>query len=189
MPSLVWPLPIYLDSWAYFPGSYAVFFFIALDFTFTTRHIHNWMMLSLWLSLFIPSGAIFPFFSSSIFGACHPWKFIFQCPIFLSFHTVQGVLKARIQKWFAIPLSSGQCFVRTLHHDCLSWVVLHSMAHSFFELHKAIIHVISLVSFLSLWFSFCLLMDEDKRLMESPWWEELALGKTGSCSCGQGHAG
>ena len=51
---------------------------------------------------------------------------------------------------------------------CLSWVALHSMAHSFFELDKAMIHVISLVSFLSLWFSFCLLMDEDKRLMESP---------------------
>ena len=27
------------------------------------------------------------------------WKFIFQCPIFLPFHTVHGVLKARILKW------------------------------------------------------------------------------------------
>ena len=30
----------------------------------------------------------------------------------------------------------------------LSWVALHSMAHSFIELDKAVIHVISLVSFL-----------------------------------------
>ena len=26
-------------------------------------------------------------------------EFIFQCPIFLPFHTVHGVLKAKIQKW------------------------------------------------------------------------------------------
>ena len=32
-------------------------------------------------------------------------------------HTVPGVLKARILKWFAIPLSSGSRFVRPLHHD------------------------------------------------------------------------
>ena len=54
-------------------------------------------------------------------------------------------------------LSSGPCFVRTLHHD-LSWVALHgtalhgmalhSMAYSFTELDKAVVHVIRLVSFL-----------------------------------------
>ena len=33
------------------------------------------------------------------------------------FHTVHGVLKARILKWFAIPFSSGPHFVRTLHYD------------------------------------------------------------------------
>ena len=37
-------------------------------------------------------------------------------PIFWPFHTVHGVLKERILKWFAIPFSSGPCFVRTLHH-------------------------------------------------------------------------
>ena len=35
----------------------------------------------------------------------------------LSFCLFHGVLKARILKWFAIPFSSGQHFVRTLHHD------------------------------------------------------------------------
>ena len=35
----------------------------------------------------------------------------------LPFHTVHGVLKARILKWFAISFSSGPCFVRSLHHD------------------------------------------------------------------------
>ena len=38
----------------------------------------------------------------------------------------------------------------------LSWVALHSTAHSVTELDKVVIHVISLLSFLWLWFSFCL---------------------------------
>ena len=33
------------------------------------------------------------------------------------FHTVRGVLKARILKWFAILFSSGPHFVRTPHYD------------------------------------------------------------------------
>jgi len=37
--------------------------------------------------------------------------------IFLIFHTVHGLLKARILKWFAIPFSDGPRFVRTLHYD------------------------------------------------------------------------
>ena len=37
--------------------------------------------------------------------------------IFLPFHDVHGVLKARIVKWFAILLSSGLHFVRILHHE------------------------------------------------------------------------
>ena len=48
------------------PGSYAILFFTALDCTFTTRHIHNWALYPLRLSLFIPFGAMSPLFSSSI---------------------------------------------------------------------------------------------------------------------------
>ena len=59
-----------------------------------------------------------------------------------------GVLKARIR--FAVPFSGGLPFLRTLHHDpsVMDWVALHSMAHSFIELDKAVVHVISLISFL-----------------------------------------
>ena len=69
------------------------------------------------------------------------------------FHTVHGILKARILKWFPIPFSRGPCFVRMLHHDPSvltppSWAALHSMSHSFIELDKAVVHVISLISFL-----------------------------------------
>ena len=60
---------------------------------------------------------------------------------------VHGVIKARILKRFAIPFSNGPHFVKTLHHDPSVLDGLHSMAHSFFELDKAVVHVISLVSF------------------------------------------
>ena len=63
------------------------------------------------------AGAISPLFSSSILGTYQPGKFIFHCPNFLPFHTLHGVLKARMLKWFAIPFSSGPCFVKTLHYD------------------------------------------------------------------------
>ena len=53
-----------------------------------------------------------------------------------------------MMKWFSIPFFSGPCFakVSTITHQ--SWVALHSTAHRFIELHKAMIHVIILVSFL-----------------------------------------
>ena len=39
---------------------------------------------------------------------------------------------------------------------CPSWVALNGVAHCFTELDKAVVYVIRLVSFLWLWFSFCL---------------------------------
>ena len=80
-------------------------------------------------------------------------------PIFLPFHTLPEVLKARILKWFAIPFSSGPHFVRTLYQDLSSWVALQGMANSSIELDKAVVHVIRLVSFLWLWFSVYLPSD------------------------------
>ena len=99
------------------PGSYAVLLFTASDFTSITSHIHTWVLFLLWLHLFILSGVTSPLISSSILGTYRPGEFIFQCPNFLPFHTVHGVLKARILKWFAILFSSGLRFFRTLHHN------------------------------------------------------------------------
>ena len=137
------------------PGSYAILLFTASDLASITSHSHNWALFSLWLYRFFFSGVISPLFYSSILGTYRPGEFIFQCHIILPFHIVHGVLKARILKWFSIPFSSGPRLIRTLHHDSLSWMALHSMAHSFIELDKAVIYVISLISFLWLWFSFC----------------------------------
>ena len=140
-------------------------------------------------SLFVLSGVISLLFSSSILGTYHPEDFVFQCHLFLPFHSVHVVLKARILEWFAIFFSSGPCFVRTLHYDPSIWVAPHSMAHSFMELDKA-------WSMWAVWLVFsncgfqsvCPLMDKDKRLMEASWWESLTVEVTGSCSDGWGHA-
>ena len=53
-----------------------------------------------------------PLISSSILGTYQPGEFLFQYPILLPFHTVHGVLRGRILKWFAIPFSSGPHSVR-----------------------------------------------------------------------------
>ena len=117
LPSLVWPLPICLDNGPNIPGSYAILLFTALDLASITSHIHSWMLFLLWLHPLILSGVISPLISSSILGTYQLGEFIFQYTIFLPFQTVNGILKARILKWFAIPFSSGPHFVRPLHHD------------------------------------------------------------------------
>ena len=173
----------------WFIGSYAVLFFTALGFTSITNHIHNWVLLLLWLCLFILSGIISPLISSSLLVTYRPGEFIFQCHIFLPFHSVYGVLKARTLKWFAIPFSSGPHFVRTLYHDpsigwpytgwhivSFSWTMLWSMWSDWLVFCDCRFH------------SVCPLMEKDKRLMEASWWERLAEGENGSCSDGQGHA-
>ena len=107
MSSPVWSLPIYFDSGPNSPCSYAILFFTASEFTSITSHIRNWVLISLWLHPFILSGVISPLISSSILGTYQPGQFILQCHIFLPFHTVHIVLKARMLKWFATPFSSG----------------------------------------------------------------------------------
>ena len=79
-------------------------FFIASYFTFTTRHITNWALFPLWLSLFIPFGGISPLFSNSILGTYLPGEFIFQCHIFLPFHTVH--MTCSLFKYLVFPVGS-----------------------------------------------------------------------------------
>ena len=99
------------------PDSYAVLLFRALVFTSIASHTHNCVLFFLWLCFFILSGVSSPLISSSILSIYWSGEFVFQYPIFLPFHAVYVVLKARLLKWFAIPFSSGSHFVRTLHHD------------------------------------------------------------------------
>ena len=134
-----------LQHWTLFPS----------PVTFTTECCFCFgSMSSFFLELFLHWSPV------AYLGTYQLGEFIFQCPIFLPFHTVHGVLKVRILKWFAIPFSSGH-FIRALHHTHPSWVALHDLAHSFIELVKVVIHVIRLVSFLWLRFSVCLPSDEE----------------------------
>ena len=92
------------------PGSYAV---LSLPYRtlLPSCHILNWALFLLWSHLFILSAIISPLFSGSIFGTYRPGEFICQCHIFLLFHTIHVVFKARMLKWLAFPFSSGPRFV------------------------------------------------------------------------------
>ena len=68
---------------------------------------------------------------------------------------------SRQEYWSGLPFPSPVDHVlselSTMTHP--SWVALLCMAHSFIELDKAVVHVISLISFLWMQFSFCLPSD------------------------------
>ena len=137
------------------PGSCAGLLFTASDFTSITSHIHNWALFLLWPHLFILSGAIFPLFSSSILDTYQPGEFIFQYTIFFAFSCFflgfscflwgsQGKNTEVVP--FPSPVDHVLSELSTM--TCPSWVALHILAHSFIELDKVVVHVISLVSFL-----------------------------------------
>ena len=81
-----------------------------------------------------------------------PGEFLFQYPIILPFHTVHGVLKARILKLFAIPFSSGPHSVRPLHHDLPVLGCPTGMAWFYWVRQGRGPSVIRLTSFLWVWF-------------------------------------
>ena len=140
-------------------GSCAILFYIASDFTSNTSHIHNWVLFLLWFCLFVLSGVIFPLFSSSILGIYWPGEFIFQGLIFFLFILFLG--SSRQEHWSGLPFPSpvDHVLLELSTMTRPSWLAPHSMAHSFIELVKAVIHVIRLVNLLWLWFSFCLPSD------------------------------
>ena len=122
------------------PGSYAILLFTATDLASITSHIHNWVFFLLWLHPFILSGVISPLISSSILGTYWPGEFLFQYPIILPFHTVHGVLKARILKWFAFSSPVDHILSDLSTMTCLSWVAPQAWLN-FIELDKAVVLV------------------------------------------------
>ena len=145
------------------PGCYAVFFFTASDFTFTIRHIHKRALYPLWFELFILSGVISPLFSSNILDTSWPGGgggvvsfSVLYFGLFILFMVFQ-----RQECWVAcLSLLKSTTFCqKSPTMTCPNWVALHCMAYRFIELHKAVINVIILVSFLWLWFPYCLPSD------------------------------
>ena len=107
-------------------------------------------------------------FSLELFFHCSPeayWKpmdlgdssfgVIYFC-LFISF---MGFSSQKCWSGFPITASVDHILSELSAMPHLSWVALHSMAHSFTELDKVGIHVIILISFLWLCFSFCLPSD------------------------------
>ena len=79
--------------------------------TSTTGHCFCFgSMSSFFLELFLHSSPVVYWASTDLGNSSFSVKSF-------AFHTVHGVLKARILKWFAIAFSSGPPFVRTLSHD------------------------------------------------------------------------
>ena len=136
----------------------SISFLFSFAFHFYSFHIHNWVLFLLWLLPFNLSGVISPLISSGILGTYWPREFIFQCPVFLLFHTVHGI--SRQEYWSGLPFFSPVDHILSdlSTMTCLSWVAPHGMV-SFIELDKAVVHVIRLASFLSLCFQcVCSLM-------------------------------
>ena len=73
------------------PDSYAILFFTTSGFTFTTRHIHDWVSFSLWpsTSLFLEL-LVISFCSSPVLYWTLLGRLFFQCLIFLHFHSGHG---------------------------------------------------------------------------------------------------
>ena len=156
MPSPIWPLPIYLDSCTNIPRSYVILFFTASDFTSITSHIHNWVLFLLWFHLFI---FVELFLHSSLVAyrvLTHLGSSSFSVISFCLF--ILFMVFSRQEYWNGLPFPSpvDHILSELSAMTRLSWEALHSMAHSFIELDKAVVHVISSISFLWLWFSFCL---------------------------------
>ena len=151
------------------------------------RHIHNWVLFLPWLRLFILSGIISPLISSSMLGSYWPGEFIIHGP-FCLFIPFMGF--SRQEYWSGLPfpflvdhvLSELSIITRP------SWVALHDVAPSFIELDKAVVCVIRLVSFLWLWFLFCLPSDGEGEGAYGCFLRGVTERETGSCSYGQGHA-
>ena len=91
---------------------------------------------------------------SNILGTYQPGEFTSQCPCFCLFILFVGFSRREYWNGLPFPPQVDHIWSELSTMTPLSWVALHVMAYSFTELHKGVIHVILLVSFLRLWFSF-----------------------------------
>ena len=83
----------------------------------------------------------------------------FSVLYFCLFISFMGFSRQEYWSGLTFPSPVGHVLSELSTMTSPSWVALHGMAHGFIELDKAVVHVISLISFLWLWFSFCLPSD------------------------------
>ena len=121
-----------------------------------TSHIHNCVLFLIWFRLFILSEVISLLISSNILGTYWPGSSSFSVICFCLFILFMGFSRQEYRSGLPFPSPVDHILSELSNMTCPSWMALHGMAHSFIELDKAVVHVISLVSFRWLWFSFCL---------------------------------
>ena len=144
---------IWLSDWAELNGPnilglYAILFFTTSDFI---SHIHTGCYFhfgsdsSFNLELFLHSSPV-AYWASTDLGSSS-----FSIISFCFFILFMGFSRQEYRSGLPFPSPVDQVLseLSTMTHP--SWVALHSMAHSFIELDKAMIHVISLFSFLWLY--------------------------------------
>ena len=125
--------PTWLSDW-----TDAILFFYSIGLYFHLQIHHNLVLLLLWLSSFF-----LEFWAPADLGSS-------------SFIVISFCLFILFTEFSWKECWSGLPFTSTFYHifselsiiTCLSWVALHSMAHSFIELDKAVVHVISFIRFL-----------------------------------------
>ena len=122
--------------------SYAILLFTESDFASITSHIHNWVLFSLWLCHFILSGIIFHWSPVAYWAPIVLDSSIFSVLPFCFFILFMGF--SWQEYWSGLPFPSP------LDHSLLE---LSTMTHTSSEalyhmqLGKAVVHVISLISF------------------------------------------
>ena len=146
-------LPWFMDLTFHVPRQYCS---LQHQTTSITSHIHNWCCFcfgsipSFFLELFLHWSPVAYWVPTNL-GSSY-FSVLSFC-IFILF-----MVFSRQEYWSGLPVPSPVDHIlshfSTMTHP--SWVALHCVTHSFIELNKAVVHVISLVSLLSLWFSFCL---------------------------------
>ena len=134
-------------------------FFITLDLTSITSHIttghcfHFGSVSSFFLLLFLHSSPV-AYWAPTNLGSSS-----ISVMYFCLFILFMGFSRQTYRSGLPFPSPMDQVLLELSTMTRPSRVALHSMAHSFIELDKAGVHVISLIRFLCLWFSFCLSSD------------------------------
>ena len=138
-------LPWFMDLTFQVPMQYCSL--QASDFLSITHHIHNWVLFLLWLCPFFLE--LFLHWSPVAYWA--PTDLGSSSFSVLSFCLFILFMQFSRQEYqsglpFPSPVDHVLSEIYTMTHP--SWVALHGMAHSFIELYKAVVHVISLVIYI-----------------------------------------
>ena len=136
-------LPTVVDVmviWVKFTHSSHIYSIYSITSTSITSHIHNWVLFSLWLHPFIPSGVIFHWSPVAYWAPTDPRSSPFSILLFCLFILFMGF--SRQEYWNGLPFPSLVVHIlsdlSTMAH--LSWVAPRAWL-SFIELDKAVVLV------------------------------------------------